>query len=212
MRGVGRLLVGCTLVVLASGCGGTSAPATPVAGTMARTPGEARADALILAAAKIALPPPGISPGDLPDPNSPGARQVASYCGQCHSLPSPAMHSATDWPRVLRRMWLRMDMLPDSLGITTSDEGGRGSVLGYLTANALRVSGAELPPGPGRTEFAVSCSRCHALPDIKVHSAYDWPSVFLRMERNMERMRVSTPSVDETSRIVGYLQEVSKRP
>ena len=120
------------------------------------------------------------------------------------------MHSATDWPRVVRRMWLRMDRLPDSLGIRTANEGERGDLLAYLTTNALQVSGAELPKGPGREDFAVICSRCHALPDIKIHASGDWPSVFMRMERNMERMNVSQPTGDQTGRILRYLQEVAR--
>ena len=84
----------------------------------------------------------------------------------------------------------------------------RGTVLAYLTANALQVSGADLPQGPGRAEFAVTCSSCHALPDIKIHSSQDWPSVFMRMERNMERMNVQRPTQDEGQQILLYLQRV----
>lgn len=181
--------------------GGEAAP--PDAATL-------RADALLLASAKVALPPPGIGPGDLPSPSSREAGLVAQYCAQCHELPSPAMHSATDWPRVLRRMWLRMDRLPTSLGVRTLDEGDRGGVLNYLMANALMVSGVELPAGAGRQDFAVVCSRCHALPDIRNHSARDWPAVFQRMERNMERMNVAPPTSNQTSKILLYLQDVAQ--
>jgi hypothetical protein len=186
-----------------------SPPAASSAG-VAPSSADARGDALLLAATKVALPPPGINPGDLAEPESPGAHLVTRFCNQCHSLPSPAMHSATDWPRVLRRMWLRMDWLPDSLGIQTGNEGERGTVLRYLMANALQVSGAELPKGAGRDDFAVICSRCHALPDIKIHASGDWPSVFMRMERNMERMNVSLPNAEQTGRILLYLQDVAR--
>lgn len=79
-------------------------------------------------------------------------------------------------------------------------------MLAYLTANALQVSGASLPEGPGRAEFSEVCSRCHTLPDPKVHSSQDWLAVFLRMERNMERMNVKPPTKEETSAILSYLQ------
>lgn len=204
-----RLFAAPVLLLLAACQGSDADRAVPVANAQAAEPSPAqRSDALLLAATKIALPPSGLSPGDLPDPHSLGATLEAQYCSQCHSLPSPAMHSATDWPRVVRRMWLRMDRLPDSLGVRTADEGARGTVLTYLMANALQVSGAQLPPGPGREEFALVCSRCHALPDIKVHAAKDWPSVFMRMERNMERMNVRPPTGDQTGKILGYLQAV----
>lgn len=165
-------------------------------------------DELLLAAAKIALPPPGIAAGDLPSPQSPGALAVAKYCGQCHDLPAPSMHSAVDWPRITRRMWLRMDRLPPAYRVALPDEGDRGVLLNYLTANALQVSGSSLPRGKGREEFAMICSRCHALPDPTVHSAKDWATVFLRMERNMEKMNVRPPTRAETEAILFYLQEM----
>jgi cytochrome c5 len=204
-------LLAPALLWLAPACrSSASIPATSNAAA-AVSSADARADAVLLAAAKVALPPPGINPGDLAEPESPGAHLVAEFCAQCHGLPSPAMHSATDWPRVLRRMWLRMDRLPDSLGIRTADEGQRGTALRYLMANALQVSGAALPKGPGREDFALICSRCHALPDVNIHASGDWPSVFLRMERNMERMNVSRPNGEQTSNILLYLQDVSRR-
>ena len=44
--------------------------------------------------------PPGIKPEALPDPGSPGAKFLNSYCTQCHNLPSPLMHTAEEWPVV----------------------------------------------------------------------------------------------------------------
>ena len=163
-------------------------------------------DQLILSTAKVGLPPPGITAADLPNPSEEGARVMSTYCAQCHALPAPAMHSATDWPSVVRRMWLRMERLPASLTLQIPDPGARATLLAYLTANALQVSGANLPAGRGRAEFSEICSRCHALPDPKVHSPQDWLAVFLRMERNMERMNVRPPSQTETSEILAYLQ------
>ena len=213
---MGVLLVGETrrgllaFVILFAGFGCSRPDGTPASATDTVAAADARADALLLAATRIALPPPGIAPGDLAEPASPGAQLVGQYCAQCHELPTPLMHSATDWPRVVRRMWLRMDRLPGEFGIRTANEGERGTVLTYLMANALRVSGSDLPPGPGRDDFAVICSRCHALPDIKIHASGDWPAVFMRMERNMERMNVAPPTKGQTDNILLYLQEVSR--
>ena len=203
-------LVLSALLLAGSGCGPSDAtPAVSTPDTAAA--GKTGADALLLAATRIALPPPGITPGDLAEPASPGAQLVARYCAQCHELPSSLMHSATDWPRVVRRMWLRMDRLPGEFGIRTANEGERGTVLTYLMANGLRVSGGDLPQGRGREDFAAVCSRCHALPDIKIHASGDWPAVFMRMERNMERMRVAPPTREQTDNILFYLQEVAGR-
>jgi cytochrome c5 len=165
-----------------------------------------RSDQLLLAAATIGLPPTGVAPGDLPEPTSRGAHLLATYCAQCHSLPAPTAHSATDWPSVARRMWLRMEWLPDSLGVKVPTNAERYEILQYLTVNALRVSGSELPAGRGREAFALICSRCHALPDPRVHSKADWGVVFARMERNMERMKVAPPTAQQTEEILYYLQ------
>ena len=109
-------------------------------------------------------------------------------------------------------MWLRMDRLPSEFSVAIPDQGARNTMLTYLTANALQVSGATLPAGEGRETFAVICSRCHALPDPKIHSAQDWLAVFLRMEQNMTRMNVSQATPAETQQILGYLQAVSGAP
>ncbi|GIW52207.1 MAG: hypothetical protein KatS3mg081_1562 [Gemmatimonadales bacterium] len=168
-------------------------------------------DRLLLAAAKVALPPPGVQPGDLPDPYSQGAQAVARYCSSCHNLPSPTLHSATDWPGVVRRMWLRMDRLPADLQVPVPTVAERHYILDYLVANALQVSGATLPAGPGREIFAQTCSRCHALPDPYQHSPEDWPTVIRRMEQRMTQMNVEVPQPGEIGAILTYLQNVSAR-
>lgn len=168
-----------------------------------------RTERLLLAAATIGLPPAGVAPGDLPEPTSRGATLVAKYCVQCHALPTPTAHSATDWPSVARRMWLRMEWLPESLGVQVPTNAERYEILQYLTGNALRVSGAVLPAGRGREAFSLICSRCHALPDPRVHSKEDWGIVFARMERNMERMKVAPPTGEQAQEILAYLSETS---
>lgn len=160
---------------------------------------------LLLAATKIALPPEDFEAVDLPDPSSTNAQLLVKYCGQCHGIPAPSMHSAGDWPSVTRRMWLRMERLPDSLAVSVPGVGERVALLNYVIDNALQVSGASLPPGQGRREYAEICSRCHALPDPSVHSPQDWPAVFMRMERNMERMNVTPATPKEATRILLYL-------
>ncbi|MDH5315380.1 MAG: hypothetical protein OEW44_02765 [Gemmatimonadota bacterium] len=203
MRRLSLLVMGVA-VLFSAAC---SQPEAPLPADQAAAPAATRMDALLLASARIALPPAGFTAADLPEPDSQGARLLVENCTQCHELPTPGAHSATDWPRVLRRMWIRMDELPDSLGVKTLAEGERTRVSQYLMANALQVSDADLPPGPGKADFEAICSRCHALPDIKTHSSQDWPSVYMRMERNMERMNVRPATQEQTSRILLYLQE-----
>ena len=202
-----RVLV-CVLAVV--GCQPREAPQQTT-----QSPPAATVDGinqqLILAAAEVALPPPGIAPGDLPSPESEGARHIAAFCTSCHNLPSPTIHSATDWPSVVRRMWLRMDRLPPSFGVKIPTMRQRQAMLDYLIANALKVSGANLPQGAGRGTFSQVCSRCHALPDPRNHSPADWPAVVLRMEQRMDQMKVDRPSPDSTQQILLYLGAVSAK-
>lgn len=199
-----------SLLVVVGLLAGSVACSQPESGT---TPADQAAaqpmdrDALVLASAKIAMPPAGFTAADLPDPESQGARILVENCTQCHELPTPGAHSSTDWPRVLARMWLRTDELPVSYGVRRLAEGERRLVSDYLVANALAVTDAALPDGPGKPDFEAMCSRCHALPDIRVHSPQDWPAVYTRMERNMERMAVAKPGREQADRILLYLQE-----
>ena len=188
-----------------TGFGGCRERSAQDAATPPAAGGLSRSDELLLAAANVALPP-GASAADLPDPNSQGAQLLVRYCAQCHPLPTPVAHSATDWPSVSRRMWLRTEWISPSLGVLVPTMAERYVMLEYLTANALKVSGAVLPPGKGRDAFQLICSRCHALPDPRVHSREDWPTVFARMERNMERMKVPPPDAMQTTDILLYLQ------
>jgi len=169
-------------------------------------------DRLLLASAKAALPPPGLTTADLPDPPSEGAQAMGQFCTACHGLPAPTFHSATDWPSVLRRMWLRMELLPAGLRVPVPSEQQRQAILNYVLANALQVSGTALPEGAGRGTFSAMCSRCHALPDPRQHSSADWPAVVLRMEQRMDRMKVDRPAQGQVSEIVLYLQGASRRP
>ncbi len=187
------------------GCG--EAPPVPQESTGETAPEimSVSQEQLLLVATKIALPPDDFEAVDLPDPSSTDAQLLVKYCGQCHGIPAPSMHSAGDWPSVARRMWLRMERLPDSLAVLVPEVGERIALLNYIIGNALQVSGASLPAGQGRREYAEICSRCHALPDPWVHSPQDWPAVFMRMERNMERMNVIPATPEEATRILLYL-------
>jgi mono/diheme cytochrome c family protein len=195
-------------MLISLGCRASQPPQSSAAQTQ---PALSRADQLLLAAAKVALPPSGVAAGDLPDPQSRGAQLVIQYCSQCHPLPTPTMHSATDWPSVARRMWLRMEMLPASVGVQVPSASDRYTILTYVLANSLKVSGSVLPAGKGRDEFAIVCSQCHAVPDPRVHSPQDWPAVYSRMERNMERMGVRPPTATQTGDILLYLQAQGQR-
>jgi cytochrome c5 len=196
-----------TCLVTFTACG---PPAAEQAELPAAT--EVVGDRLLLASAKVALPPPDVSPADLPDPNSRGAHLVTTYCALCHGLPTPALHSRTDWPSVLRRMWLRSEMVAGAFNVPVPTVAERIVIVEYMLDNALRVSAGMLPAGPGRDAFSVTCSQCHELPDPRQHSAADWVAVVRRMNTRMETMLERTLPRDDMNQIVLYLQNVSSGP
>lgn len=167
-------------------------------------------DEILLASAKVALPP-AMSVVDLPGPGLRGAEFVVMYCTACHSLPSPALHSRTDWPSVLRRMWLRAEGLPERFRVPVPGVAERITILEYMLDNALQVSAATLPDRPGRDLFLATCAQCHDVPDPRQHSPEDWVAVVRRMGGRMEEMLGRTLSGEDLSRIVLYLQETSRR-
>lgn len=166
------------------------------------------ADQLLLASAKVALPPEGTRLEDLPDPQSGGAIAVQRYCSACHALPQPSMHSATDWPAVVRRMWLRMGTLGPDYVVPNPEMGERIVILDYLTTNALQVA-TNLPDGPGRDFFTDTCGQCHELPDPRQHSEADWFVVVRRMNQHMQEILGSTLSAEDIERVVRYLTSVT---
>lgn len=206
VRVLSGMVLASTVALALVACEKKPSPQATVQVAPPAPPALSRTDRLILAAATVGLPPEGVQPVDLPDPGNRGGHLTANYCAQCHALPAPTTHSATDWPSVARRMWLRMESLPDSLGVRVPTEAERYEILKYLTVNALKVSGSVLPAGKGRESFSLVCSRCHALPDPRVHSKADWPTVYARMERNMERMKVKAPTAQQAEEILTYLR------
>lgn len=167
-------------------------------------------DRLVLAAAKVALPPASITAEDLPDPESPGAVALRKYCVTCHALPSPGTHSATDWPGVVRRMWLRIDGVSDEFNLPRPTVAERIVTLRYLLDNALQVTAAELPGGPGRDRFTQTCAQCHELPDPSQHSPDDWVAVVMRMSQHMEQMLGQTVTRSQLEQLVSYLERASR--
>ncbi len=200
------LLVGFVLVACAKP---ESSSQTPNA-QGGRDTALSQPDRRLLTAATIALPPEGLVAESLPEPASRGAQLLRAYCTQCHALPSPATHAPQDWPSVARRMWVRIDMMHGELGVASPTAADRTQLLNYLLAHALRVA-ESIPPGPGRDVFEERCSRCHTLPDPRSHSPSDWPAVVMRMERNMERMKVSGVTPGQAQQIITYLGMASRR-
>ena len=165
---------------------------------------------LVAASAAIGLPA-GVAMEELPGQGSDGAAAYGEFCGVCHGLPSPAAHSATDWPVVLRRMWMRTEGLPASYSVPVPDANQRVLILDYVLANAMKVAETELPGGPGRDLYMAQCATCHELPDPAQHSSQDWASVVIRMRQHMVQILRRSPAQSEVQDIILYLERASAR-
>lgn len=178
------------------------------------------------------LPPPMFKADDLPEPESRGAQLTEAYCVQCHWIPAPQMHSAAEWPVLLRRMELRARTLHDRMGgPMTRDLMGEilmsgmasavlpsaedaDSLLAYFQRNAMpAVDPATLGEGTGAGFYVEQCSMCHETPDPAAHTAEEWEEVVGRMRANMAVMNVEPMSDEDVRRVLAFLEErVGERP
>lgn len=154
--------------------------------------------------------PPGMQPQDLPQPESPGASLLQTYCAQCHALPGPGRHTASEWQVVLDRMNLLMDVTSRFGGlmgkVRVPGTGEENILRAYLTDNALQAMQGE-PRGMGAAAFSSHCGSCHALPDAGQHSLQEWSAVLKRMQRNMTVMKYSPPSRELMVQIQYFLEQ-----
>jgi cytochrome c5 len=169
--------------VLLVGCGQAS-PRPEAGQDTTATPSSPELDRLMLASAK-------------------------KYCTACHELPSPNAHSATDWPVIIRRMWLRTDRVAPDFEIPIPTSAERVMMIRYLVENALQVSDRALRAAPGRDAFSETCSRCHELPDPMQHPSQDWAAVVQRMAQHVEDILDDRLSGTEVRRITSYLETVA---
>ena len=143
--------------------------------------------------------PPGFTPQMLPEPRSRGAQLTQRYCVQCHNLANPAMHDAGRWPAVIGRMVPRMEgkgnlgklMAEMMVGVDAPSADETKAIVDYHRKHALQPLDAKKLPqvaGARAESFRVACEQCHALPDPRMHTAKEWPTVVARMQKNMEWM------------------------
>ncbi len=75
-----------------------------------------------------------LSPGNLPSPESEGAKLFRDRCSQCHSLPDPALHTAAEWQGIVDKMRAYMQAM-DKKVITRDEE---KEIAGYLQLHARK--------------------------------------------------------------------------
>jgi mono/diheme cytochrome c family protein len=178
----------------------------------------------------VGLPPNDFQPEELPEPGSRGAGLLQVYCVQCHWLPTPQMHSAAEWPILVRRNLLRMQQLKDRLGgpLTTGLVGevvlagyesaefpapqDVDTLLDYLQRYALPVAQpGELTPGPGRALFVEKCSICHETPSPRAHTVTGWERLIGEMQAIMAVSDVQPLTSEELDSITAYLRSRATR-
>jgi len=153
--------------------------------------------------------PPGLASDLLPDVGSQGATLMESYCTQCHALPGPGRHTAEEWPQVLDRMFVLMDVA-DRFGgllgnVKTPSLIEREQLSHYLVLHSLKAT-TKKPQGVGAAAFENHCAGCHALPDLAQYQHLDQLSLIKRMQRNMEVMKYSPPTADAMMQIQIYMK------
>lgn len=154
--------------------------------------------------------PPGITPGELPDRNSRGAKLLIRYCTNCHNLPSPVMHSAEEWPEVTERMFRRMGLMRGMMESNSPSPEEQKTIVSYLKEHALiSVSEDQLTSlqSEGARLFKQTCTQCHALPDPGLHTPQEWEQVIERMQGYMERMNKNVITAWEKNKIVDFLKK-----
>jgi uncharacterized membrane protein YfcA/mono/diheme cytochrome c family protein len=139
--------------------------------------------------------PPAVTPRDLPEPGSEGARLTARYCVQCHYLPNPQMHTAERWKPIVERMVWRMrgngnmgEVMKDMMAhVKAPTDAEVLTLVQYLQKHGQKEiadSHPALKAASGQI-FMTACSQCHAPPDPSRHTAREWPGVVERMKRHM---------------------------
>lgn len=149
---------------------------------------------------------------------------MKAYCVQCHEIPTPRMHSAADWPILMRRMMLRATTLHEHMGgpLTTELVGDirmsglastfvpspedRDTLIAYLQRNALQVvQPGDLGDDPEARFYAEKCSICHGIPSPAAHA--DWGPVLDRMQVDMALQDVAPLEDADLERIAAFLAD-----
>ncbi len=154
--------------------------------------------------------PPGVDPAALPEPKARGAQLLTHYCTQCHALTGPGRHTAEEWPAVLERMHMLMDVsrrfrgMMGSIELPSPDE--MRVLAEYLSAHALQPLRG-IPHGAGAQAFSTACAACHTLPDPRQYRAAQWPAVVRQMQVKADIMgRASVFETVASAEVVAYLQ------
>ena len=183
----------------------------------------------LVASTGTGLPPSSYRLADLPEPEARGAALQQVYCVQCHGVASPKMHSAAEWPILLRRMNMRTRTLRDRLAgeqvegavdemlmaglqtanIPTAED--QDSLVAYFTRHALPAAEpAEIGNGPDDLLYLEYCSLCHETPSRTAHGPEGAEALVYRMSAMMQILGMTPPSDAEKQRLISYVQAAAE--
>ncbi len=159
--------------------------------------------------------PSGLNPAAMPDPDSRGATLLTLYCAQCHELPTPLMHSASEWPAIIDRMQYHIKsrhsgMLTHTIMPPQKDWQILRSYMQEYAQISLEGDKYTDLNEPAGQAFQSTCSQCHDAPSPEQHNAREWPRVVLRMKGHMQKAGKAVPDLESTGQIVNYLQKHSR--
>jgi len=155
--------------------------------------------------------PGGLTADQLPDPQSKGAALLASYCGQCHNLPSPKMHSTGDWPmRFEKMMDHAMLMAGTSPDVRIPVDKEKKELVSYLEKNGFRGLPANslLRGEPQAFSVMWFCSVCHAMPDPDQFPAKEWGKIVDRMNSYRKKQGREEMSNSDRKEVINFLVKV----
>ena len=154
--------------------------------------------------------PFGVTANQVPDPQSKGAALLASYCGQCHDLPSPKMHSAGDWHMRFEKMMDHATLMAgSSTAVKTPADKEKKEIVAYLEKNGFRDLPANSPLRAEPKVFSVIwfCSVCHAVPDPDQFPAHEWGSIVDRMNVYRKKQGREEMSHSDRMEVINFLSK-----
>ena len=154
--------------------------------------------------------PFGMTADRLPDPQSKGATLLASYCTQCHNIPSPKMHSTGDWPMMFEKMMGHALLMAGTLhNVKIPADKEKKEIVSYLKKNGFRELPANSPLRGEPQIFNVIwfCSVCHAVPDPDQFPANEWNKIVDRMNSYRNKQGREEMSNADRKEVINFLSK-----
>lgn len=180
----------------------------------------------LVASVGTGLPPASYRLEDLPEQGSRAVGLQQAYCLQCHGVSSPKMHSADEWPILVRRMLMRgaalgsrlggprtEGMVDDMLmaGLRTAEIPAAedvDSLVAYFQRNAFPAAAeSEIPDTPDAALYVDRCSACHDTPSPAAHPADEVQALVARMSAMGAMLGLPQLTAEEQSRLVAFMQQ-----